>query len=131
MKRSHPMRRIDVLKGIGVTIALLAGGVLSAERALAQSRPITIGYGEDKIVIATASHERIVLITTNILLAGNGTILLMLYRIGLHSRGVTDIVWFIKIALVQSILYLIVVWLIVRAVPLASAATSLPPSSDM
>jgi aliphatic sulfonates family ABC transporter substrate-binding protein len=40
------MRRIDVLKGIGVTVALLAGGLLSAERALAQSRPITIGYQE-------------------------------------------------------------------------------------
>jgi aliphatic sulfonates family ABC transporter substrate-binding protein len=47
MKRpGNPMRRIDVLKGIGVTVAVLAGGVLSAERAWAQSRPITIGYQE-------------------------------------------------------------------------------------
>ncbi len=66
-------------------------------------------------MIATASRERNALVVTNVLLAGIGAILLILYRIGLHSRAVTDIVWFIKIALVQSILYLIVVWLIVRA----------------
>src|SRR6266851_919945 len=60
-------------------------------------------------------RERRALIITNVLLAGFGTVLLVLYRIGLHSRGVTDIIWFIKLALVQSALYLIVVWLIVRA----------------
>src|SRR5216683_2650608 len=60
-------------------------------------------------------RERRALIITNVLLAGFGTVLLVLYRIGLHSRGVTDIVWFIKLALVQSALYLIVVWLIFRA----------------
>ncbi len=65
--------------------------------------------------MTTASRERNPLIVTNVLLAAVGTILLILYRIGLHARGVTDIVWFIKLALVQSALYLIAAWLIVRA----------------
>src|SRR5712691_2179364 len=66
-------------------------------------------------MIATASRERKTLIVTNVLLAAVGVILLILYRIGLHSRGTTDIVWFIKLALLQSALYLITAWLIVRA----------------
>src|SRR6267142_2438057 len=63
----------------------------------------------------TASRERKTLIVTNVLLAVIGSILLILYRIGLHSRGAADIVWFIKLALIQSVLYLIAAWLIVRA----------------
>jgi hypothetical protein len=63
----------------------------------------------------TATRERSTLIVTNVLLAGLGAILLVLYRIGLHSDGVADIIWFIKLALVQSVLYLFVVWWIVRA----------------
>ena len=63
----------------------------------------------------TASRERKTLTVTNVLLAVIGSILLILYRIGLHSRGAADIVWFIKLALVQSALYLIAAWLIVRA----------------
>src|SRR5260370_38188882 len=66
-------------------------------------------------MIITASRGRKALIVTNVLVAAVGAILLILYRIGLHSRGVTDIVWFIKLALVQSALYLIAAWLIVRA----------------
>ena len=66
-------------------------------------------------MITTASRERNSLIATNVLLAAVGAVLLILYRIGLHSRGVTDIVWFIKLALVQSALYLIAAWLIVLA----------------
>jgi alpha-1,6-mannosyltransferase len=66
-------------------------------------------------MIAAATSERNAPIFTNVLLAAIGAVLLILYRIGLHSQGVTDIVWFIKLALIQSILYLIVVWLIVRA----------------
>lgn len=66
-------------------------------------------------MIAAAARERNALTVTNILLAAIGAVLLILYRIGLHSQGVTDIVWFIKLALAQSILYLIVVWVIVRA----------------
>ena len=63
----------------------------------------------------TATRERRTVIVTNVLLAGFGIILLVLYRIGLHSHGVADIIWFIKLALVQAAIYLIVVWLIVRA----------------
>src|SRR5882762_4982713 len=63
----------------------------------------------------TASRERKTLIVTNALLATIGAILLILYRIGLHSQGATDIVWFVKLALFQSALYLIAAWLIVRA----------------
>jgi alpha-1,6-mannosyltransferase len=66
-------------------------------------------------MMAAASRERKALIVTNVLVACIGSVLLILYRIGLHARGVTDIVWFIKLALVQSALYLIVVWLIGRA----------------
>src|SRR5216684_612035 len=66
-------------------------------------------------MIITASRERKMLIVTNVLLAAVGVILLILYRIGLHSQGVSDVVWFIKLALVQSALYLVAAWLIVRA----------------
>src|SRR5512132_3887780 len=66
-------------------------------------------------MITTESRARSAIIVTNVVLAGVGAVLLILYRIGLHSRGVADIVWFIKLALVQSALYLIVVWLIFRA----------------
>ena len=66
-------------------------------------------------MIITASRGRKALIVTNVLLAAVGAILLILYRIGLHSQGVSDVVWFIKLALVQSALYLVAAWLIVRA----------------
>src|SRR6266851_3949669 len=66
-------------------------------------------------MIITASRERKMLIVTNVLLAAVGVILLILYRMGLRLRGVSDVVWFIKLALVQSALYLIAAWLIVRA----------------
>jgi alpha-1,6-mannosyltransferase len=60
------------------------------------------------------TRERKSLIVNNILLASIGLTLLVLYRIGQHASGVTDIVWFIKLALFQSLLYLIAAWLIVR-----------------
>lgn len=61
-----------------------------------------------------STRERKSLIVDHILLAGIGLTLLVLYRIGLHARGVADIAWFIKLALAQSGLYLIAAWLIVR-----------------
>src|SRR2546426_1894795 len=66
-------------------------------------------------MMTTASRERNPLIVTNMLLAAIRAILLILYRIGLHSRGAIDVVWFIKLALIQSVLYLIAAWLMVRA----------------
>ena len=86
-------------------------------------------------MITTASRERKSLIVTNVLLAAIGAVLLILYRIGLHSRGATDIVWFIKLALVQSVLYLIAAWLIFRSRPnkvllvSVARASSLPNSA--
>src|SRR5258708_28789 len=66
-------------------------------------------------MIITASRERKALIVTNVLLAAIGAILLILYRIGRHARGAADIVGFIKLALIQSVLYLIAAWLIFQA----------------
>ena len=66
-------------------------------------------------MITIASRERKSLIVTNVLLAGIGAVLIILFRIGLQARGLTGIAWFIKLALVQSALYLVVAWLIVRA----------------
>jgi alpha-1,6-mannosyltransferase len=66
-------------------------------------------------MIATVSSRGNALIVTNALLVVVGAVLLVVYRIGPHSQGVTDIVWFIKLALVQAALYLIAAWLIVRA----------------
>src|SRR5713226_6809953 len=66
-------------------------------------------------MIITASRGRKALIVANVLLTAVGAFLLILYRIGLHSRGATDVVWFIKLALVQSALFLIAAWVIVRA----------------
>jgi hypothetical protein len=40
---------------------------------------------------------------------------LVLYRIGLGAKGVGGISWFIKIALVQSVLYLLAAWIVVHA----------------
>lgn len=61
-----------------------------------------------------STRERKSLIVNHILLAGIGLTLLVLYRVGRHASGVTDIAWFIKLALFQSVLYLIAAWLIVR-----------------
>ena len=60
------------------------------------------------------TRERKSLIVNHILLAGIGLSLLVLFRIAQHASGVTDIAWFIKLALFQSVLYLIAAWLIVR-----------------
>jgi len=60
------------------------------------------------------TRERNSLIVNNILLAVIGLTLLVLYRIGQHASGVNDIAWFLKLAFLQSGLYLIAAWLIVR-----------------
>lgn len=65
-------------------------------------------------MISTGSREPKSPIGQNILLVAIGVLLLILYRVGLHSRGPTDIVWFIKLALVQSVLYVTAAWLIFR-----------------
>jgi hypothetical protein len=42
---------------------------------------------------------------------------LVLYRAGLRADGVGGISWFLKVALVQSVLYLLAAWLVFRARP--------------
>jgi alpha-1,6-mannosyltransferase len=44
-----------------------------------------------------------------------GCLLIVLYRLGLRSRDSAEILWLLKVALVQSIFYLVAVWLIWRA----------------
>ena len=53
-------------------------------------------------------------VVANLSLAVIGFLLIVLYRLGLRSRDVADILWFLKIALVQSVLYLVAAWLIWR-----------------
>ena len=68
-------------------------------------------------MIARASEARrsISPVVANLLLAVIGSLLIVLYRLGLRSRDAADILWFLKVALVQSVFYLISVWLIWRA----------------
>ena len=44
-----------------------------------------------------------------------GVATLVLYRVAVHSKGVADIGWFLKLVVVQSILYLAVAWLSLRS----------------
>jgi Protein of unknown function (DUF2029). len=43
-----------------------------------------------------------------------GVAMLVLYRVGVHSKGVADIVWFLKLVLIQIVIYLAVAWLSLR-----------------
>jgi alpha-1,6-mannosyltransferase len=54
-------------------------------------------------------------IVTFVSLSVIGCLLVVLYRVGLQSPGGADIVWFLKVALVQSAIYLAAAWLIWRA----------------
>ena len=44
-----------------------------------------------------------------------GCVLFVLYRAGVRAEGVRDILWFIKVAVVQSLIYLLAVGIVVRA----------------
>lgn len=59
--------------------------------------------------------------STNLLLVLLGVVSLALYRVGLRSSGTGDIKWFIKLALVQSVLYLLAAWIVVRLKPSRTA----------
>jgi alpha-1,6-mannosyltransferase len=54
-------------------------------------------------------------VVTFVSLSVIGCLLVVLYRVGLQSPGGVDIVWFLKVALVQSAIYLAAAWLIWRA----------------
>lgn len=53
-------------------------------------------------------------VAANLALIVIGCLLIVLYRLGLRSKDSTDILWFLKVALVQSAVYLVAVWLIWR-----------------
>lgn len=59
-------------------------------------------------------------IWANVSLVVMGCALLALYRIGLRAHGAKDIFWIIKLALVQSIIYLVAAYLVVRTRPARS-----------
>jgi alpha-1,6-mannosyltransferase len=48
---------------------------------------------------------------TTIALCVLGVAMLVLYRIGVNASGVADIVWFLKLVAVQSLIYLVITWL--------------------
>src|SRR5215213_4030476 len=43
-----------------------------------------------------------------------GVAMLVLYRIAIHSKGVADIGWFLKLVLIQIIIYLVAAWISLR-----------------
>src|SRR5437879_1635508 len=51
----------------------------------------------------------------NLLLIITGCAALVLYRISLRAHTGPDILWFLKIALVQCVLYVFVAWLVIKA----------------
>lgn len=57
----------------------------------------------------------------SILLVALGSVSLALYARGSTAIGISSIVWFIKLALLQSILYLVAVWIVLRARPSRSS----------
>src|SRR6201991_5330793 len=44
-----------------------------------------------------------------------GVAMLVLYRIAVHSKGVADISWFLKLVVVQCVIYVAVAWLSLRS----------------
>lgn len=51
---------------------------------------------------------------TNLLLIGSGCAALVVYRLSLRAHSGSDILWFLKIALVQCGLYVLTAWLAIR-----------------
>src|SRR6185369_3198082 len=52
--------------------------------------------------------------STIIVLGLLGVATLYLYRVAVHSKGVADITWFLKLVVVQIVIYLAVAWLSLR-----------------
>lgn len=53
----------------------------------------------------------------NLALVVLGLASLALYRLGLRAKGTDDIIWFVKVELIQATLYLIAAWLVLRTRP--------------
>ena len=49
-----------------------------------------------------------------VILTALGIAMLLLYRIAVHSKGVADIAWFLKLVVVQIVIYLAAAWLSLR-----------------
>src|SRR6266496_3286021 len=62
----------------------------------------------------TSASELVSLKWTVITLSVIGVAMLVLYRIAADSKGVVDIAWFLKLVVVQIVLYLSAAWLSVR-----------------
>lgn len=50
-----------------------------------------------------------------IALCVSGIAMLALYRVAVHSKGVADIAWFLKLVVIQTVIYLAVAWLSLRS----------------
>jgi hypothetical protein len=55
--------------------------------------------------------SRFVSTKATVVLTALGVAMLVLYRIAVHSKGVADIVWFLKLAAVQIVIYFAAAWL--------------------
>ena len=53
--------------------------------------------------------------TTLIALCVLGVATLVVYRLAVHSKGVADIAWFLKLVVIQTVIYLAVAWLSLRS----------------
>ena len=63
----------------------------------------------------TSASELVSSKWTVITLSVLGVPMLVLYRIAVDSRGIADMVWFLKLVLIQLVIYFAVVWLSLRA----------------
>ena len=57
---------------------------------------------------------RSVSLKSTVTLSVLGVATLALYRIGVHSKGVADITWFLKLVVIQVVIYVAVAWLCFR-----------------
>src|ERR1044071_7680861 len=62
----------------------------------------------------TSAVFRSVNIKSTVTLSVLGIATLALYRMGVHSKGVADILWFLKLVVVQIVIYVAAAWLCLR-----------------
>ena len=63
-----------------------------------------------------SKQPRVALRTATVMLSVLGITMLLLYRVAVHAKSVPDLVWFLKLVVVQMVIYLAVVWLSLRTV---------------
>src|ERR1700736_5125175 len=64
---------------------------------------------------STAAFRFISTKWTVLTLSALGVAMLALYRIAIHAKGVADIAWFLKLVVVQIVIYLAAAWLSLRS----------------